>query len=82
MKIGSISISTVPNNGYRIDPSLHLSEGVSVRAKLSICPYGLVSVSKCSSKIFIGNIFSRVFVGDQEYGIPYLSASGNYSTAR
>lgn len=75
MKIGSISISTVPNNGYRIDPSLHLSEGVSVRAKLSICPYGLVPVSKCSSKIFIGNIFSRVFVGDQEYGIPYLSAS-------
>ena len=75
MKIGSISISTVPNNGYRIDPSLHLSEGVSVRAKLSIYPYGLVPVSKCSSKIFIGNIFSRVFVGDQEYGIPYLSAS-------
>ena len=75
MKIGSISISTVPNNGYRIDPSLHLSEGVSVRAKLTICPYGLVPVSKCSSKIFIGNIFSRVFVGDQEYGIPYLSAS-------
>ena len=75
MKTGAISISSVPKSGFRIDPSLHLSEGVCIRSTLNNCPYGLVTVSNCSSNIFIGNIFSRIFVGDMEYGVPYLSAS-------
>ncbi len=75
MKVGVVSISSVPKSGFRVDPSLHLSEGISIRSTLNKCPYGLVTVSECSTDIFIGNIFSRIFVGNKDYGIPYLSAS-------
>lgn len=75
MKTGKININTVLQSNFRIDPSLHLSEGVKCRALLHKSPYGLKTVEECSSRIFLGNIFSRCFVKSKEYGVTYLSAS-------
>lgn len=75
MKTGKININTVLQSNFRIDPSLHLSEGVKCRAILHKSPYGLKTVEECSSRIFLGNIFSRCFVKSKEYGVTYLSAS-------
>ena len=75
MKTGIININSVPNTGFRIDPSLHLSEGVKVRSDLAKVPYQLVKVSDCASRIFYGNIFSRCFVKSKEFGVTYLAAS-------
>ena len=75
MKTGIINIKSVSNTGFRIDPSLHLSEGVKVRSDLPKVPYQLVKVSDCASRIFFGNIFSRCFVKSKEFGVTYLAAS-------
>lgn len=75
MKVGVINSSAFGAVAFRIDPSLHLSEGVKVRTKLDKSPYALTSVADCSSKIFLGNIFSRIFVKKKEFGVTYLAAS-------
>lgn len=75
MKTGVIRINKALHSGWRIDPSLHLSEGAKVRSALANIPYELTTVSKCSSSIFLGNIFSRCFVKKPEFGVTYLSAS-------
>lgn len=61
--------------GHRIDPDLHMSEGVVIRRELQSLPYTLSTVGENSEKVFLGNIFSRVFVKDSEHGTPYLAAS-------
>ena len=75
MKTGVIKINEAFHSGYRIDPSLHLSDGAKVRSELAHLPYALTTVSGCSSSIFLGNIFSRCFVEKPEYGVTYLAAS-------
>lgn len=75
MKSGIINISSIPKDSLRIDPSLHLSEGVTVRNILNKYPNGLKKVCECSKKIFLGNIFSRCYVKDETVGIVYLSPS-------
>ena len=75
MKTGAIKITTVLQSNFRIDPSLHLSEGVKCRNILKKSPYGLKTVGECSSRIFLGNIFSRCFVKSKDFGVTYLSAS-------
>lgn len=75
MRIGTIKTSTFLNCGYRLDPSIHLSEGVKVRKAISELPYKLSTVGECSSSVFLGNIFSRIFVSNPERGVEYLAAS-------
>ena len=73
-------------DGYRLDPTIHLSEGVAARRQLNALPYELSTVGQNAEKVFIGNIFSRVFVQKPEYGVPYLAASdtvlANLNTGR
>jgi hypothetical protein len=75
MKIGAVNTKSIVTSGYRIDPDIHLSEGAAVRKQLHNLPYRLTTVGACSSKVFLGNIFSRIFVKDKAHGVPYLSAS-------
>ena len=75
MKTGVINIKEAFSSGYRIDPSLHLSEGAIVRSELTHLPYALTTVANSSSSIFLGNIFSRCFVRKPEFGVTYLAAS-------
>ena len=75
MKTGVISSKSLIGDGYRIDPDVHLSEGVAIRRALLSLPYTLSTVGENADKVFLGNIFSRVYVKDQEHGIPYLAAS-------
>ena len=86
MKTGHIKSKMFRAAPYRIDPSFHLSEGIKVRRMLDNVPYGLTTVGDASDKVFIGNIFSRVFVKDVAHGVPYLAASdtvlSNLNTGR
>lgn len=75
MKTGIISSSSFQSLGMRIDPSLHLSNGIKIREDLKKSPYGLTSLSQCSDDIFIGNIFSRNWVATKDFGETYLAAS-------
>ena len=75
MKTGRINMSSILNSQFRIDPSLHLSDGVKVRRNMASLPFGLSTLDCCSSKIFLGNIFSRVFVKSKDFGVTYLAAS-------
>lgn len=75
MKTGITSTKHLSSMSFRLDPSLHLSEGLKVREDLAKSPYGLLTINDVSEKVFLGNIFSRVFVKDKEHGKTYLAAS-------
>ena len=75
MRIGVTKSSCFRDSLFRVDPSFHLSDGIRVRSQLSRSPYGLKTVSEDSERIFIGNIFSRVFVKNDKHGVLYLAAS-------
>ena len=75
MKIGVTSAEHFASADFRLDPSLYLSEGMQIRKVLSKSPYKLTTIKDVSEKVFLGNIFSRVFVKDKVHGKTYLSAS-------
>lgn len=75
MRTSSITYREVLGNSYRFDPSFHISEATEIRSALNNLPYGTTMVSSSSDRIFIGNIFSRVFVKEPSHGVPYLAAS-------
>lgn len=75
MKTATINIKQIPTMEFRFDPSLHLSEGVKVREILSELPYEVKPLSAVTANIFLGNIFSRIWVKDKQHGVPYLAAS-------
>jgi len=75
MKTGVTSTKHFASMGFRLDPSLHLSEGLQVREELAKSPYRLITINDVSEKVFLGNIFSRVFVKDEAHGRTYLAAS-------
>lgn len=80
MRVGSIKAADAIKGSLRIDPSYYLSEGIKIRSDLKRSPYGLVAVGECASKVFFGNIFSRIWVKDAEHGVPYLAASDTVLT--
>lgn len=59
----------------RFDPSFHLSDAITLREKVENVPFEKVSIADATENVFLGNIFSRIFVKDAEHGIPYLAAS-------
>ncbi len=75
MKTDSVKYKTFKGNSWRFDPSFHLSEANKVFKTLKRSPYTLTDINNCSERVFLGNIFSRVFVKDSSHGIPYLAAS-------
>lgn len=75
MKTNIISTKNILPNSFRFDPSFHLSEAIVLRKELDNVPYEKISIKDTKSKVFLGNIFSRIFVKDKEHGIPYLAAS-------
>lgn len=75
MKTGIRNIKHMHSIGYRIDPDIHLSEGFAVREALASLPFEKTTIEKCSSKVFYGNIFSRIFVKKPSHGVQYLQAS-------
>jgi restriction endonuclease S subunit len=60
---------------HRIDPSFHLSDAITFREQLKSGPYEFLSINDVVEKVFLGNIFSRIFVKDAVHGVPYLAAS-------
>lgn len=75
MKTGVIKLKKIALLGNRIDSSVHLSEGVKVRDELKKLPYKITTIFQTSENMFIGNIFSRNWVGNPKFGATYLAAS-------
>lgn len=75
MKTNIINTKSILPNSFRFDPSFHLSEAIILGKDLDNVPYEKISIKDTNSKVFLGNIFSRIFVKDKEHGIPYLAAS-------
>lgn len=75
MKTGFINTKYLSKGQIRIDPSFHLSSCLKYYSLLERCPYPITSIKECSSEVFLGNIFSRIFVADVENGISYISPS-------
>lgn len=75
MKTNVIKTKSIFPNSFRFDPSFHLSEAIILGRDLDKVPYEKISIKDTNSKVFLGNIFSRIFVKDKEHGIPYLAAS-------
>lgn len=75
MKTGVVNSALFHSDGYRIDPDMHLGEGGQIRRELHATPYELSTVGENASRVFYGNIFSRVFVKKPDHGVPYLAAS-------
>ena len=75
MKTAVVNSKSFMTPGYRIDPDVHLSEGVQIRRELHALPFELSTVGENAEKVFYGNIFSRIFVKKPEYGMTYLAAS-------
>ncbi|CAK7029110.1 Type I restriction modification DNA specificity domain protein [anaerobic digester metagenome] len=74
MRTAVIQNNSLLNSG-RIDPSYHLSESIKLKKQLLGSPYTLTTVGEKSEDVFLGNIFTRVFVKDAEHGVPYIAAS-------
>lgn len=74
MRTAVIQNNSLLDSG-RIDPSYHLSESIKLKKRLLGSPYILSTVGEKSEEVFLGNIFTRVFVKDAEHGIPYITAS-------
>ncbi len=74
MKYNVVNTKNV-HSTQRFDPSFHLSDAIILREKIENVPFEQVSIADATENVFLGNIFSRIFVKDTEYGIPYLAAS-------
>lgn len=74
MKYNVVNTKNV-HSTQRFDPSFHLSDAITLREKVENVPFEKVSIADATEKVFLGNIFSRIFVKDAEHGIPYLAAS-------
>lgn len=74
MKTAVVQNNSLFDSG-RIDPSYHLSESIKLKQRLLASPYTLSTVGEKSEDVFLGNIFTRVFVKDAEHGVPYITAS-------
>ncbi len=75
MRTTSVKFSFLRTNSLRMDSSYHINETIAYRKHLTACPHPVTTIGAESEKIFLGNIFSRVYVADKEHGVPYLSAS-------
>lgn len=74
MKYNVVNTKNV-HSTQRFDPSFHLSDAITLKEKVENVPFEKVSIADATENVFLGNIFSRIFVKDAEHGIPYLAAS-------
>ena len=56
MKTAVINSKVFMADGYRIDPDIHMSEGVAIRRVLNSLPYPLSTVGDNSERVFLGEI--------------------------
>ena len=75
MKTGSIKYSIDAQKGLRFDASFHLSDGLVVKRKIASSPFEMLSIKDVTTDIFYGNRAKRVYVSEEEFGIPFLSSS-------
>lgn len=75
MRTACVKYTILQSDAKRFDASYHINDSVEYRNRLAQCPYPVTTIGKESSKVFLGNIFSRVYVADEAHGVPYLSAS-------
>lgn len=75
MKAAAVRFKAGLTGTRRMDAPFFLNPAIAYVDGLSRCPYELTTVGDECNDVFFGNIFSRVFVKDEEHGVPYLRAS-------
>ncbi|MDE6254690.1 MAG: restriction endonuclease subunit S [Muribaculaceae bacterium] len=76
MKTAVVCKSSCQENNLRLDPSFHLSEGVSAKRAILNGPYGTIPCGKAAMRIFNGGRYKRIYVTNPQCGIPLISSSG------
>lgn len=76
MKSAVVNKSSCQENNLRLDPSFHLSEGVSAKRAILDGPYGTLPCGKAAMRIFNGGRYKRIYVTNPQCGIPLISSSG------
>ena len=76
MKSAVVSKYSCQENNLRLDPSFHLSEGVSAKRAILDGPYGILPCGKAAIRIFNGGRYKRIYVTNPQCGIPLISSSG------
>lgn len=76
MKTAVVYKSSCQENNLRLDPSFHLSEGVSAKRAILNGPYGTIPCGKAAMRIFNGGRYKRIYVTNPQCGIPLISSSG------
>ena len=61
MKCNKINIHNTLSASYRFDSSYHLSDAISFRYLQQKLPYENVPIRDVVERVFLGNIFSRIF---------------------
>jgi type I restriction enzyme, S subunit len=61
--------------GVRLDATYHLSDGRRIKFLLNSCSANVDTLGSLTNDIFLGSRFRRVFVRNEKYGIPYVTAS-------
>ena len=76
MKTAVVSKSSCQENNLRLDPSFHLSDGVSAKRVILDGPHGTLLCGKAATRIFNGGRYKRIYVTNPQCGIPLISSSG------
>lgn len=75
MKTTIANKSWFHDSDLRLDASFHLSETNQIKHHFKHSPYNFTALSHQSIEVFSGNIFKRIFVKDENRGLPYLTGS-------
>ena len=75
MKVSTLPAKLLKHESQRFDAPFYINDAVTYRKSLDACPYRITTAGEECKTVFLGNIFTRAFVSDPEYGIPYLTAS-------
>src|SRR5689334_7787080 len=75
MRLGSVGVSEVVSDGFRLTGGFHLSEDHEAMRTLSRVS-NTTKISKLTTGrgVFRGPIFTRMFATDPKYGRPYVSS--------
>ena len=73
MDIAIVKLNNVLENSKVLKPNYHLNYGKRRVVNAIDNGHSFVPLEQCSGEIYTGGIFKRVFVEDEEYGLPYIS---------
>ena len=80
MITSKINIVSLAETGLRLDASCHLAETIRVKKLILNSPFPSSPLKDQVQRIFIGNIFKRIYVNNPERGVAYVTGSDMIKT--